>query len=92
MRVFRLNAVGKDGRPLILGTADTARTALVQLRAALGDFHRAWLRTSRTKTLVWPICCVSPTMNNKTPNSKSIRVGSASAVAPPLSASGGKQT
>lgn len=43
MRVFRINAVGKDGKPIILGTADTAAQALNHIREALGDYPRAWV-------------------------------------------------
>ena len=43
MRVFRVNAVGKEGRPIILGSANTAWQALAHLRDAISDYPRAWV-------------------------------------------------
>ncbi len=43
MRVYRINAVGKEGRAIVLGTADTASHALAHIRDALGDYPRAWV-------------------------------------------------
>jgi hypothetical protein len=43
MRVFRINAVGKDGRAIVLGTADTAVQALRHIQDALGEYTRAWV-------------------------------------------------
>lgn len=43
MRVYRINAVNKDGRAIVLGTTDTASQALNNIRDALGDYPRAWV-------------------------------------------------
>ena len=43
VRVFRVNAVGKEGRPIVLGSADTASQALAHFRDAMGDYPRAWV-------------------------------------------------
>jgi len=43
MRVFRINAVGKDGRAVVLGTTDTAAQALAYIRDAYADYPRAWV-------------------------------------------------
>jgi len=43
VRVYRINAVGKDAKAVVLGTADTATQALKHLRDALGDYPRAWV-------------------------------------------------
>jgi hypothetical protein len=47
MRVYRLNAVGRDGRVIVLATADTATKALLHLKAALTDHPRAWVTDER---------------------------------------------
>ena len=41
--MFRINAAGPDGKPIVLGTADTATKALSNLQDALGDYSRAWV-------------------------------------------------
>jgi hypothetical protein len=43
VRVYRINAVGKDGKAIVLGTADTATQALKHVQDALGDYPRAWV-------------------------------------------------
>jgi hypothetical protein len=43
VRVYRINAVNKDGRAVVLGTTDTASQALSRVRDALGDYPRAWV-------------------------------------------------
>ena len=43
MRVYRINAVGREGRTIVLGTADTASQALAHVRDALPDYPRAWV-------------------------------------------------
>jgi len=43
MRIYRINAVGKEGLPIVLATADNATKALQVLRDAFGDFPRAWV-------------------------------------------------
>jgi hypothetical protein len=43
VRVYRLNAVGREGRVVVLGTADNATQALHQLREAFQDYPRAWV-------------------------------------------------
>lgn len=43
MRVYRINAVGREGRMIVLGTADTASQALAHVRDALPDYPRAWV-------------------------------------------------
>jgi hypothetical protein len=43
MRVYRINALGDEGKPIVLGTADTAMQALSHLRAAWADHPRAWV-------------------------------------------------
>ena len=43
MRIYRINAVDRGGRMIVLGTADTATKALSHIQAALGDYPRAWV-------------------------------------------------
>jgi hypothetical protein len=43
LHVYRINAVGTDGRSVVLGTTDTATRALSKLRDALGDHARVWV-------------------------------------------------
>jgi hypothetical protein len=43
MPVYRINALGKEGKPIELGTADTATQALNHVRAAKTDYPRAWV-------------------------------------------------
>lgn len=43
MRVYRINAVGKEGKAIVLGTADNATQTLGHVRDALSDYHRAWV-------------------------------------------------
>jgi len=47
VRVYRINAVGKDGRVIVLGTFDTASQAAAHIRDALGDYPRAWVTDER---------------------------------------------
>ena len=54
MRVFRINAVGKDGKAIVLGTADTASQALTHVRDALGDYPRAWVTDEQDHDVSWP--------------------------------------
>jgi hypothetical protein len=41
--VFRINAVGPDRKPIVLGTADSAHLALKHLQDAMNDHRRAWV-------------------------------------------------
>jgi hypothetical protein len=41
--VYRLNAVGKDGRSVVLGVSDTASRAVVKIRDMLAEYPRAWI-------------------------------------------------
>jgi hypothetical protein len=43
LRVYRINAVGREGRAVVLSTADTSLQALVKLQDALSDYPRAWV-------------------------------------------------
>ena len=43
VRVFRINAVNREGLAIVLGTADTATKALHNLRAEFADYPRAWV-------------------------------------------------
>ena len=53
MRVFRINAVGKDGKAVVLGTADTATQALKHLQDAIGEYPRAWVTDERNLDVPW---------------------------------------
>jgi len=43
MRVYRINALGDEGKPIALGTADAATQALNHLQDAWADYPRAWV-------------------------------------------------
>jgi hypothetical protein len=43
VRVYRINAVGKERRPVVLGTVVSASEALVHLNHALSEYSRAWV-------------------------------------------------
>ena len=43
MQVFRINAVGKDGRARVLRTAEGATEALARIRDAFGEYPHAWV-------------------------------------------------
>jgi hypothetical protein len=45
--VYRINAVDRNGRVIVLGTADTATKALSHIQAAFGDYPRAWVTDER---------------------------------------------
>lgn len=49
MRVYRINAVGSEGRAIVLGTADTATKALSHLKSAFSDYPRAWVTDERDR-------------------------------------------
>ena len=53
MRVYRVNAVGKDGKAIVLGTADTATQALNHVRDAIGDYPRAWVTDEYDHDVAW---------------------------------------
>jgi hypothetical protein len=53
VRVYRINAVGKDGKAIVLGTADTATQALGHVRDALGDHPRAWVTDECNHDVSW---------------------------------------
>jgi hypothetical protein len=53
VRVYRINAVGKEGKAIVLGTADTATQALKHLRDALGDYPRAWVTDEYDHDVPW---------------------------------------
>jgi hypothetical protein len=53
LRVYRLNAVGKDGRVMVLGTADNATQALRHLKDAFGDYPRAWVTDEQDHDVSW---------------------------------------
>ena len=53
MRVYRINAVGKDGRAIVLGTADTPTKAAGHLRDALGDYPWAWVTDEYDHDVSW---------------------------------------
>jgi hypothetical protein len=41
--VYRLNAVAKDGRAIVLGVSHTASHALIRIRDMLAEYPRAWV-------------------------------------------------
>lgn len=43
MHFYRLNAVGRDGRVLEIGTANSSNQALLKIRDMLDEFPRAWV-------------------------------------------------
>ena len=53
MRVYRINAVGKEGKSIVLGTADTATQALNRVRDAMGDYPRAWVTDEYDQDVPW---------------------------------------
>jgi hypothetical protein len=53
MRVYRINAVGGEGRVIVLGTADTAMKALSHLQNAFADYPRAWVTDERDMDVSW---------------------------------------
>ena len=53
MRVYRINAVGKDGKAVVLGTAHTATQALHYVRDAIGDYPRAWVTDEYDHDVAW---------------------------------------
>jgi hypothetical protein len=53
VRVYRINAVGKDGKAIVLGTADTATQALNHVRDAMGDCPRAWVTDEYGHDVAW---------------------------------------
>jgi hypothetical protein len=53
MRVYRINAVGGEGRLLVLGTADTAAKALAHLEKAFADYPRAWVTDEHDHDVSW---------------------------------------
>ena len=53
MRVYRINAVGKDGKAVVLGTADTATQALNHVRDAMGDYPRAGVTDECDHDVAW---------------------------------------
>jgi hypothetical protein len=53
MHVYRIKAVGNEGRPIVLGTVDTATQALAKIRDALGDYPRAWVTDQEDLDVTW---------------------------------------
>ena len=53
MRIYRINAVGKEGKVIVLGTADTATQALNHVRDAIGDYPRAWVTDEQDQDVAW---------------------------------------
>jgi hypothetical protein len=41
--IYRLNAVGKDGRAIVVGVSETASQALIKIRDMLAEYPRAWI-------------------------------------------------
>lgn len=54
LRVYRINAVNKERRAIVLGTADRASLALVHLRNALEDYPRAWVTDEQNRDVALP--------------------------------------
>ena len=52
--MFRINAVGKEGRAIVLGTADTAAQAFSQICDALGEYPRAWVTDEQDHDVALP--------------------------------------
>ena len=53
MRVYRINAVGKEGKAVVLGTADSATQALKHVQDAVGDYPRAWVTDEYDQDVAW---------------------------------------
>ena len=53
MRVYRINAVGKEGKAIVLGTADNATQALSHVRDAMGDYPRAGVTDEYDHDVAW---------------------------------------
>ena len=54
MRVYRINAVSKEGKAIVLGTADTAPQALKHVRDAIGEYPRAWVTDDQDLDVAMP--------------------------------------
>jgi hypothetical protein len=54
VRVYRINAVSKEGKAIVLGTADTASQALKHVRDAIGEYPRAWVTDDQDLDVAMP--------------------------------------
>jgi hypothetical protein len=43
LAIYRLNAVAKDGRAIVVGVSQTASQAFITIRDMLAEYPRAWI-------------------------------------------------